>query len=250
MTTTTADLALIAVDAFGAAIEACHRAGSRAGTAYAVFERDDGMLTVNDAVMYLAEDHTWPGIDQRAPLAATGRVLDLGCGAGRHTHVLRRRGIEVRGVDASPGVIAVARSLGVDADLADLNALPGELGTFDTFLLLGGNLGLLGGRDTGRRVLTSLTRLARPGARLIGTAVNPYRLTDPAHRQYGEGNIAAGRMFGQHRMRARFRNLAGDWFDLLLLSPDELGELTEGTGWTLGDVEEEGPMYVATLRLA
>ncbi|GLZ02280.1 class I SAM-dependent methyltransferase [Actinoplanes sp. NBRC 103695] len=249
MKSITKGLPLVAGDAFGAALQACHRAGSRAGTTYAVFERDDGMLTVNDAVMYLSEHHSWPDIDYRAPLAATGRVVDLGCGAGRHMLPLQQRGLEVRGIDASPGTVALARALGVDADLADISALPDELGTFDTFLLLGGNFGLLGSREGGHRVLATLIRLARPGACLIGTAVNPYQLTDPAHQQYGDINTGAGRMFGQYRMRARYRNMVSDWFDQLLLSPEELNELALSSGWTLSNVEEEGPMYMATLRL-
>ncbi|MFG1951314.1 class I SAM-dependent methyltransferase [Micromonospora sp. NPDC048830] len=251
MTTTRTTVAPAGGDAIGAAVQACHRAGSYAGIAHAVLERDDGMLTVNDAAVYLSEDTTWSEVERRAPLAATGMVLDLGCGAGRHARALMRRGLDVRGVDNSPGMVAVAHSLGVDVELADLGALPAELGTFDTFLLLGGNLGLLGSRAAGRHILSSLTRLARSGARIIGTGINPYRLTHAAHQRYGEGNVAAGRMFGQYRMRARFEDVSSDWFDLLLLSPQELGGLAEGTGWTLCDLDEDDafPMYTATLRL-
>lgn len=37
------------------------------------------------------------------------RVLDVGCGAGRHSLELARRGYRPFGVDISPGLIEVAR---------------------------------------------------------------------------------------------------------------------------------------------
>ena len=37
------------------------------------------------------------------------RVLDAGCGPGRHALALARRGIEVVGVDLSPDFVALAR---------------------------------------------------------------------------------------------------------------------------------------------
>jgi ubiquinone/menaquinone biosynthesis C-methylase UbiE len=37
------------------------------------------------------------------------RVLEIGCGTGRHTLKLARRGNEVVGIDLSPGMLAVAR---------------------------------------------------------------------------------------------------------------------------------------------
>jgi SAM-dependent methyltransferase len=38
------------------------------------------------------------------------RVLDLGCGTGRHSEILARRGYEVSGVDVSPDMLARARA--------------------------------------------------------------------------------------------------------------------------------------------
>ena len=38
------------------------------------------------------------------------RVLDVGCGPGRHSLALARRGIAVHGVDLSPDFIALARA--------------------------------------------------------------------------------------------------------------------------------------------
>lgn len=42
-------------------------------------------------------------------LQAGMRVLDVGCGPGRHAHALARRGIVVHGIDISPRFIEIAR---------------------------------------------------------------------------------------------------------------------------------------------
>ncbi len=43
-------------------------------------------------------------------LEAGMRVLDVGCGPGRHAHALGRRGIEVHGVDISQRFVELARA--------------------------------------------------------------------------------------------------------------------------------------------
>jgi len=37
------------------------------------------------------------------------RILDVGCGPGRHAHELARRGLEVVGIDISESFVALAR---------------------------------------------------------------------------------------------------------------------------------------------
>ncbi len=58
------------------------------------------------------------------------RILDLGCGEGRLTAKLVAMGCDVVGVDASPDQIARARAEGLDAHVADGEALSFE-GEFD-----------------------------------------------------------------------------------------------------------------------
>jgi hypothetical protein len=56
-------------------------------------------------------------------------------------------------------------------------------------------------------------------------------------------------MGGSLRIRIRHRELATPWFDYLLVSPDEMARLVEGTGWELGEVIDEGQvLYGAVLE--
>lgn len=79
-------------DAFGAVLRECHEAGEQPGTAFEVVERDDGWLGVGDAVRYFATLSGWSLLERQVFAEITGRVLDIGCGAGRHASVLAEAG--------------------------------------------------------------------------------------------------------------------------------------------------------------
>jgi SAM-dependent methyltransferase len=103
------------------------------------------------------------------------RVLDVGCGPGRHALALARRGLAVTGVDASPEFLdlgraaAAAAGLGVsfvELDVRDLD-LDGE---FDAAICLcQGGFGLLGGRDE-VEVFARIVRSVAPGGALAVSA--------------------------------------------------------------------------------
>lgn len=108
-------------------------------------------------------------------LSAGDRLLDAGCGPGRHALEFARRGIEVLGLDISRDFVRIARtaavgeSLPASFEVEDLRDL-GRTREFDAVVCLcQGGFGLLGGaedEDVFRRLAASL----RPGGRLALTA--------------------------------------------------------------------------------
>jgi cyclopropane fatty-acyl-phospholipid synthase-like methyltransferase len=108
-------------------------------------------------------------------LAVGERVLDVGCGPGRHALALGRRGLDVVGVDLSEVFIALARDaaaaegLTIDFELLDVRDLTYD-GEFDAVVCLcQGGFGLLGGRDE-PAVFGRIAAALRPGGRLALTA--------------------------------------------------------------------------------
>src|SRR5688500_8239129 len=99
------------------------------------------------------------------------RVLDVGCGPGRHAHELARRGIEAHGVDISQRFIDVARDKAPHASAANgiaratFDRLDARALAFDSefdaaISLCQGAFGLLGGeRDV--EVLAGMARAVK-----------------------------------------------------------------------------------------
>lgn len=138
-------------------------------------------------------------------LDAGARVLDVGCGPGRHAHALGRRGIEVVGVDIAQRFVDLARDgapSGVTFERQDARALEFDA-EFDAVIsLCQGAFGLSGGGPTaaepsvvaaglvggiapgagpGARapdpdaaVLDGMARALRPGGRLAVSAFSAY----------------------------------------------------------------------------
>ncbi|MFG2078612.1 class I SAM-dependent methyltransferase [Nonomuraea maritima] len=102
------------------------------------------------------------------------RILDAGCGSGALTAALRERGAVVTGIDASAGMLAVARRrLGDDADLrvVDLrDPLPFADGAFDDVVA---SLVLHYLEDWGP-TLAEMRRVLKPGGRLLASVNHPF----------------------------------------------------------------------------
>jgi SAM-dependent methyltransferase len=214
---------------------------------YELVERDDGFLGVTDARIYFSEPLEWGPLELRACEQARGRVLDVGCGAGRHSVAMIDSGHDVTGLEPSTGAARVASGRGVPVIEKRLDQL--SEGTYDTIVMLGNNLALLGGPASAVATLRRLADRAAPGAMLLGQGRDPYGTEDPFHLAYFERNRAGGRPGGQLRIRVRFRDTASDWFDYWFLTVDELARLVEATPWTLTHVDQSGPAYLAKLAL-
>jgi ubiquinone/menaquinone biosynthesis C-methylase UbiE len=123
-----------------------------------------------------------PGMLALAGDVAGRRILDAGCGSGPLTAALRERGADVTGIDASAGMLALARRRlddGTALHLGDLSdPLPFGDATFDDVVA---SLVLHYLEDWGP-TLAEIRRVLRPGGRLIASVEHPfsaYTIKDP-----------------------------------------------------------------------
>lgn len=236
-------------DAFGRQLLAQYE--GRANTDAEIIERDDGFIaTGSHPGLYFSEYKDWSRAERQALRHVAGRVLDVGCGAGRHALYLQSKGFDVTGIDLSPGAVRLCRLRGVKKvlvrSIVDVDKFAPA--SFDAVLMLGNNFGLFGSRAGARRTLNKLARVTTGAARIVAQSIDPYDTDNPEHLAYHRRNLARGRMGGQIRMRVRYGRAKGHWLDYLLVSRGEMEGLLEGTAWRVEKfIPAEGPNYAAVI---
>jgi SAM-dependent methyltransferase len=156
-------------------------------------------------------------VDFVAELLAGGRpraILDLACGAGRHTETLRRRGYRALGVDLS--LVLLLEGERLPRVRADMCCLPFAAGSFDWVLNFFTSFGYFERERENFQVLEEVTRVLEPGGRFLFDLMNlDYTLANLKEYEVRQG---AGRRVevrrwwdeGSRRVNKRIRVLADD----------------------------------------
>lgn len=236
-------------DAFGIALLEWARGASTPE----IIERDDGYMTTGAGPeVYLAPFKDWPVAERQSVRHMGGRVLDVGCGAGRVALHLQQRGVDVVGLDSSRLAVQAAKLRGVDdVWCATTDSLGASMAAFDSVVLFGNNFGIFGTSDRAHSTLQRWAKHTNPRTRLFIESTNAYSGGAPAFdRAYYQRNKARGDMPGQARFRYHYGHHVGSWFPWLFVSRRELRQIIKGTGWrevrVLGEALSEP--YVAILE--
>ncbi|HWR82736.1 MAG TPA: class I SAM-dependent methyltransferase [Candidatus Deferrimicrobium sp.] len=217
-----------------------------------IIERDDGNFEVSGGPQaYFAEYKNWSPHEKKAIRYARGRVLDIGCGAGRCMLYLKRKGLDAVGIDTSPLAIKVCKKRGLqNVKQLSVAQVSSKLGIFDTILMYGGNFGLVRNPKTARWLLRKFYRMTSERARIVACSLDPYQAPAIEHLEYHKLNRQRGRMPGQVRVRLRYKKSASPWFDWLVVSKSEMADLLRGTGWHVRKAidSERGPCYATIIE--
>jgi len=237
-------------DGYGALLLSALKSGGLG--VFEIAEREDGFIAASNwPSRYFAGHQSWTKRERQAIQLVKGRVLDIGCGAGRFLLHLQQKGLEATGIDRSRGAVKVCKLRGVKRVMLRPIEEVGKFkpASFDTVIMMGNNFGLFAGFKKARRLLSQLYEITSAEGQIIAEAVDPYQTNEKLHLAYQRNNRARGRMSGQLRIRIRHENIVGEWFDYLLVSCKEMKEILAGTGWRIAKIlaEGKGPRYTAVI---
>jgi ubiquinone/menaquinone biosynthesis C-methylase UbiE len=122
------------------------------------------------------------------------KILDIGCGTGRHSIELSRRGLNVLGIDPSEVMIAAARERAAgESNNQEFLQMKGEdfqrINEFDASICLFTTLGQVIDREDNRQLLHNAARSLRPGGYFIVEVPQPGWVESnlKTHERFGEG---------------------------------------------------------------
>lgn len=216
-----------------------------------IIERDDGNIDASDGPdAYFLPYKDWRTTQKKAMQYVKGKVLDIGCGAGKHSIYLQQKGFDVLGIDNSPLAIKVCKLRGLKkAKIKPITQLSPKLGKFDTILMLGNNFGLFANFNRTKWLLKRFKGFTSNRAIIIAETLDPYQTKDPTHLAYHKLNRKRDRMPGQARIRVRYRKFVTPWFDYLLVSRPEMQQILSGSGWRVKRfINDKGPIYIAIIE--
>jgi SAM-dependent methyltransferase len=217
---------------------------------YELIERDDGWLDISAGSDFYTGPFGRSREERDVLREIRGRVLDIGCGAGRVALALQERGHDVLGIDISPLAIKTARLRGLRRGrVMSITQIDRHLGSFDSIVMLGNNFGLMANPRRARWLLRRFKSITPADGRIVAQSLDVYATEEPGHLRYQRRNRRLGRMSGQIRIRVRYRDLATPYFDYLFVSRPEMEQILEGTGWQVTRTLDTGhATYVAVIE--
>jgi len=238
------------IDTFGKIMSDIHR-GKKTRC---FIEREDGYTNESSSEEYFYPYNRWGKGEKEAIKLVNKKVLDLGCGAGRHALYLQNKGFSVTAIDISPGAVEVAKLRGVkDVRKMNMNKLRfGRNEKFDTVLMMFNNFGLGGSMAGTKKLLKKLHKITSENAQIIASSLDYTAAKNPAHLAYQK--IKKKGLGLTIKLRVLYKKQKGSWFDLYTISPKEMPELLEGTGWRMAKkipefyFKKRSPSYIYVLK--
>ncbi|MBK6963678.1 MAG: class I SAM-dependent methyltransferase [Bacteroidales bacterium] len=153
------------------------------------------------------------------------KILDVGCGTGRHSIELTRRGYSVTGIDLSESMLAFARekarmnNLNIDFLKHDARNLPFD-GEFDVVIMLcEGGFPLMETDEMNFEILKNVTKSLKEKGQLIFTTLNGLFPLYNSVEEFCASSTAEG--------NATYRNNS---FDLMTFRDHNITELEDDSG--------------------
>jgi len=187
-----------------------------------------------------------PEIESMALDLCSGKILDVGAGAGAHAKILESLGHEVECIDISPGAVAYLKSEELKAECISFFDLRDK--KYDTLLLLMNGIGIAGTLDNLENTLSHAKSLLTPEGKILCDSSDiKYLYTDDDGALWVDLNAD---YYGNFRFQMSFKKEKGPWFNWLYVDFDTLFQAAKNVGLKARKVADQEDHYLAEICLA
>jgi 2-polyprenyl-3-methyl-5-hydroxy-6-metoxy-1,4-benzoquinol methylase len=242
-------------DSFGNNIYESYNSGNLY-SGYEIEERSDGrFILYGDSNAYFEPFEEWTSIQKKIAAEIKGRILDVGCGGGKHSLYFQENDQDVSAMDNSPKAIETCKMRGIRktivCDVEYFHLIEDSL-KFDHIIFWGNNLGLFQSRDFFLYFMEILEHYTHSDSLIHLESMSPYGegFSDTETVEYVRQNLLQKRLGGQMNVRVRYKKFVTPWTDYLFLSIEELRELVNHTNWEIVNILEDNEtyQYIAQLK--
>jgi SAM-dependent methyltransferase len=175
-----------------------------------------------------------PVQEQEALRRCSGRILDVGAGAGVHTLWLQGQGFEVDALDISPLSCETMLKRGIkNVHLKDIYSLTDQ--KYDTILLLMNGAGVAQTLPRLEDLLLHLKTLLNPGGKILADSSDLlYLFTDENGETWVD--IASDTYYGEMEYQLTYKSIKGKPFPWLFVDPESFADVAKICGYTVKEI--------------
>jgi cyclopropane fatty-acyl-phospholipid synthase-like methyltransferase len=186
-----------------------------------------------------------PRLEKIALDKCTGKVLDIGAGAGTHSKILHEKGMDVTALEPSEGAVNYLTSIGIKTIQDTFQNHSNS--TYDTLLLLMNGIGLAGKLENLESFLQHAKSLLNPGGKVLCDSTDIIYLYEEE-----DGSLwmdLNAEYYGNFKFQMTYENHQTEWFDWLYVDFDRLKKAAENTGFNVELLIENDNHYLVELTL-
>jgi SAM-dependent methyltransferase len=195
-------------------------------------------------VLFRNEDEM-PELEIIALNKCTGKILDVGAGAGSHASYLTNLGKDVTAIDISEGAVTFMNENGIKSKQVNFFDFKGE--KFDTILMLMNGIGIAGTLANLEKTLTHAKSLLNDGGKILCDSSDiKYLYEDEDGALWVNLNQE---YYGNFRFQMKYKKETGPWFDWLYVDFDSLFTAAKNVGLKCTRVYEQDDNFLAEISL-
>lgn len=187
-----------------------------------------------------------PELEKLAIEKSSGKILDVGAGAGVHSLELQDRGLEVFPIEISGAAVSYMKKVGLNARKINFFDLKNE--KYDTILMLMNGIGIAGKLSNLENTLNHAKTLLNPGGKIICDSSDiKYLYEDEDGALWVDLN---SEYYGNFRFQMKYKQDKGPWFDWLYVDFDTLFKAAKNVGLKAKRLVEDDDHFLAEITFA